>query len=252
MRLGNELIEYTSLMGVAKVNKKFKSKAILGFAGGALIALGFLACIRISALFQGDLQGVGTFLGASIFPIGLIIIILAGGELFTGNIMVVSMSFYDKKVSFKQMSINWLQIFAFNAVGAIFVAYFLAYSTALLTEGVFLEKVVRLADLKINQTFIQALLSAIGCNWFVSMGVYLSYTSKSISGKILAAWFHVMTFIVVGFQHSVANLFLLPLAVFVGAYGWADVLMNAIPVVIGNIIGGAVFVSALYYYSNER
>ncbi|XJS09707.1 formate/nitrite transporter family protein [Aerococcaceae bacterium WGS1372] len=251
MRLGSELIEYTALMGEKKINRTLRSKAILGFAGGALIALGFLACIRIGAAFQGNLQGIGSFLGASVFPVGLIIIIIAGGELFTGNIMVVSMAFFDKKVTIKEMLVNWVQILLFNAVGAIFVAYFLAYLTGLLTEGIFLEQTLRLAEVRVNQTFIQAFLSGIGCNWFVSMAVYLSYASKDTAGKVLAAWFPVMTFVLIGFQHSVANLFLLPLAVFLESFSWLDVIMNAIPVILGNIIGGAIFVSALYYYSKD-
>lgn len=252
MRLGNELVEYTAYIGYKKVHKPLKTKAILGFAGGALIASGYLAYIRITAPFQGDFAGFGTFIGASVFPIGLIIIVLAGGELLTGNIMAVAMAYFDKKVSVKELFSNWLQILIANAVGAIFVAYFLGHLTGLTSEGIYMEQTIRLAEGKVHHTFLEAFLSSIGCNWFVGMAVYLSYASKDMAGKILATWFPVMIFVLIGFQHSIANLFLIPAAIFNGALGWDAVIINAIPVVLGNIVGGAGLVSAIYYYTNDK
>ena len=119
-----EILTITIENGTKKIEKPLLAKFILGFIGGAMISLGYLAYIRVSASIPSNLASVQAFVGASVFPIGLIVILLAGGELITGNMMAVSAAFYDRKVSVGALLLNWLTITLANVVGALFVAYF--------------------------------------------------------------------------------------------------------------------------------
>lgn len=125
MKEASEILEQSIEYGVKKIEKPFLAKMILGFIGGAMISLGYLAYIRVSASIPADLASVQALVGASVFPIGLIVILLAGGELITGNMMAVACAWFDRKVSFKELAVNWLTITIANMIGAIFVAYFL-------------------------------------------------------------------------------------------------------------------------------
>lgn len=103
-----------------------------------------------------------------------------------------------------------------------------------------------MAGHKLDDSFLQAFLSGIGCNWLVALAVWLSYGSDQMSGKILGIWFPTMAFVAIGFQHVVANMFLIPAAIFEGYYSWGQYFMNFIPVWLGNFVGGSLFVAAAY------
>ena len=128
-------------------------------------------------------------------------------------------------------------------LGALFIAYFFGHFVGL-TEGEFLAKTVHTAEAKIKDPFWVAFVSGIGCNWLVSIAVWLSYGAKDFSSKILAIWFPTMTFVLIGFQHVVANMFIIPAAIFAGALSWSQFLPNIVPVFLGNAVGGAIFVSS--------
>ncbi|MGT2772544.1 formate/nitrite transporter family protein [Streptococcus marimammalium] len=241
------ILEKAINIGSYKIHKTFLQKAILGFIGGAMISLGYLLYVRVVASGIESLGSFAGFIGASVFPIGLIVILLAGGELITGNMMVVSLAFFAKKITIKDLLNNWVIISFFNIIGAIFVAYFFGHLVGLTTTDHFLQEVVEVAHAKIAASPLQAILSGIGCNWFVGIALWLSYGAKDAIGKIVGIWFPVMTFVAIGFQHSVANAFIIPAAIFEGAASWGDFLSNFIFVYIGNIIGGAIFVSLFYY-----
>lgn len=236
-------------MGVKKVHKTLLSKLILGFIGGAMISLGYLAYLRIAAVFSGAWEGIGHLIGSAIFPIGLIIILLAGGELVTGNMMVVSSSLFERKITLKDWILNLTTITLANALGALFVALFFGHLLGLTSQGIYLEKLLSLCHHKLDATFLQCFLSGIGCNWFVGLSLWLSYGAKSGGAKILAIWFPVMSFVVIGFQHCVANIFLVSAAIMEGHYSWLAFIQNFLPVFLGNIVGGSVFVAAFYYLS---
>lgn len=244
-----EIVEISSEYGQKKVEKPLVSKFILGFIGGAMIALGYLAYVRVAASIPDSLGSIQALVGASVFPIGLIVILLAGGELITGNMMAVSMAFFDRKVHFRALLLNWLTITVANLVGAMFVAYFFGHLVGLTTQGVYLKQIIHLAQHKVAATWFQALISGIGCNWFVGLALWLCYGAKDAAGKILGIWFPVMVFVAIGFQHSVANAFVIPAAIFEGAISWHEFWVNFIFVYLGNILGGAVFVSGFYYRS---
>jgi formate/nitrite transporter len=232
-----QILGYTAKTAVAKVNKTFTAKLVLGFIGGAMISLGYMAYLRVG----------GGFTGAAIFPVGLMVIVLAGGELITGNMMAVAAGFFTKKLTVLDVIKNWLVITIANVIGAVFVAYVFGILAGALTgDQATLEEALHVAQSKVNAGFWQAFFSGIGCNWFVGLGVWLAYGAKDFAGKILAIWFPVMTFVVIGFQHSVANSFVIPFAIFEGHLTWMDFLQNFVPVYLGNIIGGAVFISGFY------
>jgi formate transporter len=249
-----QIVKASIETGTKKAALPLKTMLILGFLGGAFIALGYLLDIRVTANLPKDWGTFGTFLGASVFPLGLILIVLAGGELLTGNMMTVSLAFFAKNVSFRRLAYNWFWITISNFIGAVFVAYVFGHLANLTSTGPFLAKTVMIAQAKLQEGFWPAFFSAIGCNWLVGLAVWLAYGAENMSGKILAIWFPVMGFVAIGFQHVVANMFVIPAAIFAGQLGWSDFLQNFIPVFLGNAVGGSIFVSLLYWvaYHDEN
>jgi formate/nitrite transporter len=246
-----EITETTIEKGIQKAHSNTLSLVILGFLGGAFISLGYLLYIRVVGTMPHEWGSFATFIGASVFPVGLVCILLGGGELITGNMMAVPLAFFDKKITFTMLLRNLGIVTLMNLVGALFVAYFFGHFVGL-TEGDFLEKTVATAGAKIKDPFWVAFVSGIGCNWFVGMAVWLSYGAKDFAGKILGIWFPVMAFVAIGFQHVVANMFIIPAAIFAGAYTWTDFILNVIPVYLGNTVGGAIFVSLFYFLAYKK
>ncbi|EHL0041288.1 formate/nitrite transporter [Enterococcus faecalis KI-6-1-110608-1] len=248
----DEILSISIENGQKKIQKPLVAKLILGFIGGAMISLGYLAYVRVSASIPADLASVQALVGAAVFPIGLIVILMAGGELITGNMMAVSTAWFAKKVSFRELLVNWVTITLANIVGALFVAYFFGHYLGLTSSGAYLNQVLSLAEHKVAATWLQAIISGIGCNWFVGLALWLCYGAKDAAGKLLGIWFPVMIFVAIGFQHSVANAFIIPAAIFEGGVQWGDFFRNFIFVYLGNIIGGAIFVSGFYYLSYRK
>lgn len=248
----DEILSISIENGQKKIRKPLVAKLILGFIGGAMISLGYLAYVRVSASIPADLASVQALVGAAVFPIGLIVILMAGGELITGNMMAVSTAWFAKKVSFRELLVNWVTITLANMVGALFVAYFFGHYLGLTSSGSYLNQVLSLAEHKVAATWLQAIISGIGCNWFVGLALWLCYGAKDAAGKLLGIWFPVMIFVAIGFQHSVANAFIIPAAIFEGGVQWGDFFRNFVFVYLGNIIGGAIFVSGFYYLSYRK
>lgn len=244
-----EIAQIAIEAGVKKTSLPLKNMLLLGFLGGAYISAGYLLDIRVTASLPEAWGTFGSFLGAAVFPIGLILILIAGGELLTGNMMAVPMALFSKRVTLSRLAHNWFWITLSNFVGALFVAYFFGHLAELTSSGVYLDKTVHIAQSKIDTNFWPALFSAIGCNWLVGLAVWMSFGAKDIGGKILAIWFPIMAFVAIGFQHVVANMFVIPAAIFEGYFTWMDYLKNFVPVFIGNAIGGGVLVALIYWNS---
>lgn len=227
----------------SKIKKQLSfSKVFLrAILAGAFIAFGYLAFVRISGTTPKEWGGFNSFLGGCVFPIGLIAIVLIGGELLTGNMMTMAIGVYQKKVALKDLARNWIIVFLGNMVAGILIAFLFGHFTGL-TEGTFLDKTLAVAQSKIADPPLVAIVSGVGCNIFVCMGVWMSTQAKTFSGKILGSWFPVMIFVLIGFQHVVANAFIIPAAIFSGesAISWGDFAINMVLVFIGNAIGGAV------------
>ncbi len=247
-----QIAELTVENGTKKAHNTLATVLVLGFLGGAFIALGFLLDIRVIAGAPKEWSSITNFIGASVFPVGLILVLLAGGELLTGNMMAVPLARIAKKISTWETVKNLILITLSNFIGALFVAYFFGHIVGLTETGVYLEKVVDMAGHKLDASFLQAFVSGIGCNWLVALAVWLSYGADNMSGKILGIWFPTMAFVAIGFQHVVANMFLIPAAIFAGYYSWGEYWMNFIPVWLGNLAGGVIFVAAAYYVAYLR
>ncbi|RHW42573.1 formate/nitrite transporter family protein [Neobacillus notoginsengisoli] len=247
-----EIMNITVENGAKKAALPVRTSAILGFQAGAFIALGYLLSIRITAPLTGDIAGLGSILGATVFPIGLILTLIAGGELLTGNMMAVPLAGLARKVSLRGILQNWAIITVANFMGALFVAYAFGHVAGLTADGIYLAKTISIAEHKLDDTFLQAFVSGIGCNWLVAAAVWLSYGAKDIIGKIAGIWFPTMTFVAIGFQHVVANMFVIPAAIFEGHFTWSQYFANFVPVFLGNATGGAVFVAMAYWFAYNK
>jgi formate/nitrite transporter len=243
-----KIMEATIENGQKKAKYSNIQTAILGFQAGAFIALGYLLSIRVTASLSGELEGLGSLISASVFPIGLILTLLAGGELLTGNMMALPLARFANKINTKQLIINWILVTVSNFVGAIFIAYVFGHLVGLTETGAYLTKTISIAEHKLEATFLQAFLSGIGCNWLVAAAVWLSYGSDDSIGKIAGIWFPTMTFVAIGFQHVVANMFVIPAAIFAGHFTWTAYIENFIPVFLGNAVGGSVFIAMAYWH----
>lgn len=242
-----QVAEYTIESGVKKATMPIQAILALGYVAGAFIALGFLLDIRVIASIPNEWGSIANFIGASVFPVGLILVLIGGGELLTGNMMAVPFARLAGRITTWQMFYNLALVTVSNFMGAIFVAYCFGHVVGLTETGDFLTKTVDLVQHKLDDSFLQSFLSGIGCNWLVAMAVWLSYSAKDISGKIMGIWFPTMAFVAIGFQHVVANMFLIPAAIFAGHFTWVEYLGNFAPVWLGNLTGGALFVAGIYY-----
>ena len=227
----------------AKNSANIVNVILLSFLAGAYIAFGGLLAEIASAgmLAAGAPVGLEKFVFGAVFPVGLIIVVLAGSELFTGNVMFMALGVLDGSASVGGLAKNWVLSWVFNFVGGLFPA-----------ESAFATKATAVATAKVGLAWDQAFIRAIGCNWLVCLAVWLANASDDIIGKIVGIWFPIMAFVTIGFEHSVANMFFIPLGMFLGAKGvtWSTMIMNnLIPVTLGNIVGGAIFVACIYWYT---
>ncbi|PZE21877.1 formate/nitrite transporter family protein [Paenibacillus xerothermodurans] len=235
--------------GVQKTKLSLSQLLMLGFLGGAFISIGFLLDIRVIANLPAEWGSLANFLGGAVFPVGLMLVVLAGGELITGNMMSVTMAYYARRISLTRVLNNWVWITLANLAGALFVAFFFGHVVGLTESGPYLAKTVAIAQSKIQESFVQTLVSGIGCNWLVCLAIWISYGANDVAGKIAGIWFPIMAFVAIGFQHVVANMFVIPAAIFAGHFTWIDFAGNVIPTFIGNVIGGALFVGFIYFAS---
>lgn len=232
--------------GTAKASAPAGKIFSLGVVSGAHIAFGaFLAltvggaCPEIAAANPG-LQKI--IFGAFGLPFGLIMTLVTGAELFTGNTALVTAARMEGKITNKDLIKSWVSSYAGNFVGSLLLAY-LAFNGGTLGSG---PASAAIAAAKCGLTFKTAFIRGILCNWLVCMAVYMASGCSSMIGKMTAVWFPISAFVALGLDHSVANMFLIPLGMMRGAeVTIADMfLKNLIPVTLGNIVGGAACVMA--------
>ncbi|MRG85247.1 formate/nitrite transporter [Salinibacillus xinjiangensis] len=239
--------------GEKKAHLPITTQLLLGFLAGAFIAFGFLLDIRVVGNLPEEIWGsMSAFIGGAVFPVGLVFVLLAGGELLTGNMMAVATARFAGRISTGYIIKNWSIIAITNFVGSIFVAYFFGHFLGLTETGPFLEKTVTIAEGKLEDSFLQAFISGIGANWLVCLAVWLCYAADDVAGKILSIWFPIMAFVAIGFQHVVANMFVIPAAIFAGYFTWMEYLENFVAVFFGNAVGGAIFVGWFYWAAYLR
>lgn len=233
-------------VGVSKCKLSFWQVVVMGFLAGAFISLGAMLATRMGALITFD-KGVAALTSGVVFSIGLMLVVIAGAELFTGNnLMFMSVLSGDAKL--KDMLIKWAIVFASNFLGAVFLAW-LMYHSGLLT-GAVADKAVTIAVGKAELAFFPALIRGILCNWLVCLAVWMALASQDVIGKIAGMLFPVMMFVAAGFEHSIANMYFIPVGIMLDPVqvSWSGFFSNLLPVTIGNIIGGAFFVATAYWF----
>jgi formate/nitrite transporter len=239
--------------GAIKIQTGTIKVLLLGFLAGAYIAFGGLLAIKIGAgipEIKESNPGLAALIFGGVFPVGLMLVVMAGAELFTGNTALLIPALRKKSVTYKQIAKNWSLSYLGNFIGSVFVAYFFVSITGVLSNDPWRSATIDIAESKVSQEFVTLFFKGIACNWLVCLAVWLTVSSNQVSGKILGIWFPIMTFVALGFEHSIANMFFIPLGILQGAdVTWVDFLVdNLIPVTLGNIIGGTVFVGMIYSY----
>lgn len=256
--------------GKAKAEKKFMPLLVLAVLAGAFIAFAAEASNMAAFNLLGDpgTYGLGRCLAGAIFAGGLMMVVLTGAELFTGNTLIC-IAVYEKKTSFGSMMRNWGIVYVGNFIGSILIAYMII-QTGLLgsAEGALGAMTIKIAANKVNMGFMAALFSGIMCNWLVCLAVWLAFAANTVQGKILGIFFPIWIFVTSGFEHCVANMYYIPAGImakagYAGAGGFSQELLdslnwgtfltgNLIPATIGNIIGGILFVGTAYWFALYR
>src|SRR3954470_8232101 len=225
---------------------------VAGFLAGAYIAFGGLVAISVSSGLDPKLWGtLPTLFTGTVFALGLILTVIAGAELLTGNMAMVPLSAFGGRIKPKLVALNFTVIFVANLLGSLFVAYFLAVKSGVVTAELPLARLAAISKAKaVTETDWQIFLRAVGCNWLVCLAVWMAMSADDIGGKVLAIFFPIMAFVAMGFDHVVANMFFIPAAIFahVPGIGWDDALKNWVFAFAGNLVGAAVFVSGAYWY----
>jgi formate/nitrite transporter len=248
-----ELVAKATDAALLRSNTSIRKTMVLAFLAGAYIALGGLLAVMVGGGMPGvaaENPGLSKLMMGAVFPLGLILCVVGGADLFTGNTAYFVPPVMSRKMPFMALIKNWSLVYVGNFVGSLFVAYLLAYKTDLLGPSPWLESITGIAEAKTSASFFTVFAKGIGANWLVALAVWLAFAAQDIPGKILAIWFPVMAFVAMGFEHSVANMFFIPAAIFYGAdVTWGSFLWdNLLPATLGNIAGGSLFTGLLYWY----
>lgn len=233
---------------------------VLSLLAGFYIAFGAqLSTVVTQDAVQFVGFGIARFMGGSVFSIGLMLVVVCGAELFTGNSMLAGAALHGE-ISWGHLAENWAIVLIGNFVGALFFAWLL-YETRLWEQGKVAENAVRIAALKCQLSFSAAFVRGVLCNWLVCLAVFMATAARDITGKLLACYVPIMTFVSSGFEHSIANMYYIPTGLFISnsssspdpALTWYNFFVtNLLPVTLGNIVGGVVFVACAYWYVHGR
>jgi formate/nitrite transporter len=221
----------------------------MAIMGGIFIALGGLLTVVVAGNMNGIALGLIKFTAGALFPVGLIMVSVAGADLFTSDCAGMTLSTMQKKTVFADLLKVWALSYAFNFIGSQLVAYFMTYKTGILSTDA-VNYVTGIANGKLKYSWDIVFLKGIGANALVCLGTWMGYAGKDIIGKSLGIWVPVMLFVTLGYEHSIANMFFIPTAIYSGAdISWCQFICdNLIPATIGNIVGGAVFIGLAFGY----
>ncbi len=249
-------------VGVAKANSPWLSLFVLGVMAGAYVGFGGLFATSVTFDIPAEMGiAVKKLIGGGAFSIGLMLVIIAGAELFTGNTLMIS-SIITGRITWPNVLARWSVVYFANFLGSIILALLFYYSGLWKTGADALGiAAVKTAYGKVHLSFGEALVRAIGCNWMVCLAVWMALSARQTVGKIFAIFFPIMGFVAIGFEHCVANMYFIPVGIFLSRWAgiapegldvssitWgAFVFKNLVPVTIGNIIGGVVFVGLGYW-----
>lgn len=259
-------------IGVKKASMGFTNMFALSVLAGAFIGIGAIFATTAAAGNADLPYGVGRLLVGLVFSIGLILVIVGGAELFTGNTLI-TMAFASKKVTLAQLLRNWGVVYFGNFVGSVLTALFVFLGGQyMFGKGAIGLAALNIANAKVNLTFTEALFLGIMCNALVCMAVWMCYSARTTTDKILAIIPPISCFVAAGFEHSIANMYFIPIGLFIKDFGsakffemigktaadfqnltWGNFFVaNLLPVTIGNIIGGALMVGLIYWFVYNR
>lgn len=252
-----------STVGVGKTTSPWITVFVLGILAGAYIGFGGLLSTTVTFDLP-KVMGIGftKLIAGSAFSVGLMLVVIAGAELFTGNNLMLS-SVMTGKITLGAMSARWAVVWVANLIGSVLLALIFYLSGLWKTGNSALgASAVGIAYLKVNLSFLEVLIRAIGCNWLVCLAVWMALAARQTIGKIFAIYFPIMAFVAIGFEHVVANMYFIPAGLFLHNWGgiappaaydpaslnWISFFWkNMLPATIGNIIGGGVFVGMSYW-----
>ena len=242
----DQIAERVDTVGVKKARLHPRTTLALGILGGGFIGLGAMLYTFLVSDPGASHSPPTRFLGGFGFSVGLILVVIAGAELFTGNNLLV-MAWAGKRISTLELIRNWLLVFFSNLIGAVGLAVLIAFTGSL--KGEFGAAAMRIAQSKSSLTFTEGFSRGILCNVFVCLAVWLAMAGRSVTDKILAIILPVTAFVALGFEHSIANLYLFSVAAPLGEFqlNWGGIVLNLASVTLGNIVGGAGMVALVYH-----
>jgi formate transporter len=245
-----EISTYLEQLAAGKAKTTAFALLLLGALAGMYIGFGAIVATTVSTGWSGEFPlGLKKFLAGSVFSVGLMLVVIPGSELFTGNVLM-SVGLVKKTIPLRAVVRNWSFVYMGNFIGSLALALMVVHSGLLGDYEHGLTAVgktsVAIEEAKIGLSFTQALLRGILCNMLVCLAVIMTLAARSVQGKILACYFPIMAFVTCGFEHSIANMFFIPVGMFLKGEFFSRLgqmfAHNLIPVTIGNIIGGLVIV----------
>jgi len=256
-----EIAARIETVGVAKAHLPTLSMLMLSILAGAFIGLGalYFAIVKSDASLGFAAKQV---LGGATFSLGLILVVVAGAELFTGN-NLLAMAWADGKISTLELLRNWVIVCGGNFIGAAGLALlvFLSHHPEMNNHGI-AQEYIKIAAAKVAMPFWTAFFKGILCNLLVCLAIWMAFAGRSIIDKVVAIIFPISAFVAAGFEHSIANMFLIPLAMLLQTFGntvattdnitWFGFISNLVPVILGNIVGGSVLVGFVYHVIYRR
>jgi formate/nitrite transporter len=243
---------------VKKTQASFVRLTILGIFAGVYIGFGAQLATMVThdmAAFLG--VGMAKLMGGVVFSVGLMLVVIAGAELFTGNNLIF-LSVLDRQVKATRLLRNWGIVYFANLAGSLLLVLLMYWSGLWKTgDGAVGAAAVKVADAKVNLGFLEAFARGILCNWLVCLAVWMAASARTVVGKIFAIFFPIMAFVASGFEHSIANMYFIPMGLALKGQALIEasthltvggmIVKNLIPVTLGNIVGGAFFVATLYW-----
>ena len=242
-----EIAERVENVGVAKARLPLPTLVMLGMLAGAFIGLGSLYYVIVVS-DPALPHAVQRVLGGVVFSLGLVLVVVAGAELFTGN-NLIALAWAEGKVSSRELALNWCVVCAANFAGAVGLASLVFLSGHAQAYG---ATYLKIAAAKTSLPLVQAFFSGVMCNVLVCMAVWMTLAGRSVVDKAVAIVAPISAFVAAGFEHSVANMYFIPLGMMLQAAGGEPVELfglarNLVPVIAGNLVGGGVLVALVYY-----
>ena len=257
-----EMAQRAEASAIRKGNRSFTDSFFLAIQAGSFIAF---AAALFTLTIHDSSMGVGLtkLIGGMTFSLGLVLVIIAGADLFTGDTLMV-MACFSRKITWRQMLRSWVFVLLGNLAGSLAIVLLIHLSGHWLGNGGAVgAKALAIANAKVNLTFVQAFTSGMLCNILVCLAIWLCFSCRSVTDKIMAILFPITAFVALGFEHSIANMYFIPAGLvlktnpeIVGLLNGVDlanltvsgfVFNNLVPVVAGNMVGGAIFVGTVYW-----